>query len=149
MADSHWGPVDWRPQGTDARQKTTKSGRRWARGILLTIGGLTILGMISAMAVVVYGYSTTKLPAANAEFNTATTFVYYNDGKSELGNFAIQNRTPLSFAKMPETIKQASVAAENRTFWTDKGIDPKGILRAAFSNARGNSTQGAAHAAPF
>ena len=27
------------------------------------------------------------------------------------------------------------VAAENRTFWTDKGIDPKGILRAAFSNA--------------
>ena len=142
MADSHWGPVDWRPQGTDARQKTTKSGRRWARGILLTIGGLTILGMISAMAVVVYGYSTTKLPAANAEFNTATTFVYYNDGKSELGNFAIQNRTPLSFAKMPETIKQASVAAENRTFWTDKGISIRGMIRAAWKIARGQDVQG-------
>jgi membrane peptidoglycan carboxypeptidase len=142
MADSHWGPVDWRPQGTDARQKTTKSGRRWVRGILLTIGGLTILGMISAMAVVVYGYSTTKLPAANAEFNTATTFVYYNDGKSELGNFAIQNRTPLSFAKMPETIKQASVAAENRTFWTDKGISIRGMIRAAWKIARGQDVQG-------
>ena len=35
------------------------------------------------------------------------------------------------------------VAAENRTFWTDQGIDPKGILRAAFSNAQGNATQGA------
>ena len=35
------------------------------------------------------------------------------------------------------------VAAENRTFWTDNGIDPRGILRAAFSNAKGNSTQGA------
>jgi membrane peptidoglycan carboxypeptidase len=142
MADSHWGPVDWRPQGTDARQKTTKSGRRWVRGILLTIGGLTILGMISAMAVVVYGYSTTKLPAANAEFNTATTFVYYNDGKSELGDFAIQNRTPLSFAKMPETIKQASVAAENRTFWTDKGISIRGMIRAAWKIARGQDVQG-------
>jgi membrane peptidoglycan carboxypeptidase len=142
MADPHWGPVDWRPQGTDARQKTTKSGRRWVRGILLTIGGLTILGMISAMAVVVYGYSTTKLPAANAEFNTATTFVYYNDGKSELGNFAIQNRTPLSFAKMPETIKQASVAAENRTFWTDKGISIRGMIRAAWKIARGQDVQG-------
>jgi membrane peptidoglycan carboxypeptidase len=142
MADPHWGPVDWRPQGTDARQKTTKSGRRWARGILLTIGGLAILGMISAMAVVVYGYSTTKLPAANAEFNTATTFVYYNDGKSELGNFAIQNRTPLSFAKMPETIKQASVAAENRTFWTDKGISIRGMIRAAWKIARGQDVQG-------
>ncbi len=142
MADPHWGPVDWRPQGTGARQKTTKSGRRWVRGILLTIGGLTILGMISAMAVVVYGYSTTKLPAANAEFNTATTFVYYNDGKSELGNFAIQNRTPLSFDKMPETIKQASVAAENRTFWTDKGISIRGMIRAAWKIARNQDVQG-------
>jgi hypothetical protein len=32
---------------------------------------------------------------------------------------------------------------EDRTFWTNRGIDPKGIIRAAFSNARGNSTQGA------
>jgi membrane peptidoglycan carboxypeptidase len=98
--------------------------------------------MISAMAVVVYGYSTTKLPAANAEFNTANTFVYYNDGKSELGDFAIQNRTPLSFAKMPETIKQASVAAENRTFWTDKGISIRGMIRAAWKIARGQDVQG-------
>src|SRR5512132_2885176 len=142
MADPHWGPVDWRPQGTDAREKTTKSGRRWVRGILLTIGGLTILGLISAMAVVVYGYSTTKLPAANAEFKTATTFVYYNDGKSELGNFAIQNRTPLSFDKMPETLKQAAVAAENRTFWTDKGIAIRGMIRAAWTIARGGDVQG-------
>ena len=44
---------------------------------------------------------------------------------------------------MPQNIQDAVVAAENRTFWTDKGIDPKGILRAAFSNARGNATQGA------
>ena len=35
------------------------------------------------------------------------------------------------------------IAAEDRTFETNKGIDPKGILRAAFSNARGDSTQGA------
>ena len=35
------------------------------------------------------------------------------------------------------------IAAEDRTFYTNKGIDPKGILRAAFSNASGNATQGA------
>ena len=40
-------------------------------------------------------------------------------------------------------MQDAVVAAENQTFWTDKGIDPKGILRAAFSNARGNARQGA------
>ena len=40
-------------------------------------------------------------------------------------------------------MQDAVVAAENRTFWTDKGLDPKGILRAAFSNAQGNEQQGA------
>jgi membrane peptidoglycan carboxypeptidase len=142
MADPYWGPVEWRPQGTRARQKTVEPRRRWARGILITIGGLTLLGMVSAIAVVVYGYTTTKLPAANAEFNTATTFVYYNDGKSELGSFAIQNRTPLTFDKMPEAMQQAAVAAENRTFWTDQGISIRGMIRAAWKIARGQDMQG-------
>ena len=44
---------------------------------------------------------------------------------------------------MPQNVKDAVIAAENRSFWTDKGLDPKGILRAAFSNASGNSQQGA------
>jgi membrane peptidoglycan carboxypeptidase len=142
MADPYWGPVEERPQGSRARQKRTGRGKRWARGIFITIAALTILGMVSAFAVVGYGYSTTKLPAANAEFNTATTFVYYNDGKSELGDFAIQNRTPLTFDKMPETMKQAAVAAENRTFWTDKGISIRGMIRAAWTIARGGEVQG-------
>ncbi len=142
MADPHWGPVEEHPRGARTRRTTTRRGRRWARGIFITIGSLTLLGMISAIAVVAYGYSTTTLPAANADFKTATTFVYYNDGKSELGSFAIQNRTPLSFDKMPETMKQAAVAAENRTFWTDQGISIRGMIRAAWKIARGGDVQG-------
>jgi membrane peptidoglycan carboxypeptidase len=142
MADPYWGPVEERPQGTRARQKTKMPGHRWLRRILITIAALTVLGMVSAFAVVSYGYSTTKLPVANAEFNTATTFVYYNDGKSELGDFAIQNRTPLTFKQMPETMKQAAIAAENRTFWTDKGISIRGMVRAAWTIARGGDVQG-------
>ena len=44
---------------------------------------------------------------------------------------------------MPDDLQNAVVAAENRSFWSDNGIDPRGIVRAAFSNATGNSTQGA------
>ena len=110
--------------------------------MLITVGALAILGLISASAVVVIGYTTTTRPDANADFKTATTFVYYNDGKSDLGNFAIQNRTPLTFNKMPESMKQAAVAAENRTFWTDKGISIRGMVRAAWTIARGGDVQG-------
>ena len=42
-------------------------------------------------------------------------------------------RIPLS--DVPQNVQDAVVAAENRTFWTDHGIDPKGILRVAFSDA--------------
>jgi len=142
MADPHWGPVEEWPQGAGARRQTHGRGRRWARGILITIGALGVLGLISATAVVVIGYTTTTRPDANADFKTATTFVYYNDGKSELGSFAIQNRTPLTFDKMPETVQQAAVAAENRSFWTDKGISIRGMVRAAWKIARGGDVQG-------
>jgi membrane peptidoglycan carboxypeptidase len=142
MADPHWGPVEWHPQGARARRDTTGRGRKWARRALIGIGALTIFGLLSVTGVVVYGYTTTTRPDANADFKTATTFVYYNDGKSELGNFAIQNRTPLASDKIPASMAQAAVAAENRSFWTDKGISIRGMFRAAWKIARGGDVQG-------
>ena len=142
MADPHWGPVEWQPRGARARRDTSGRGRKWARGILITITALTVLGLVCVIGVVVFGYTTTTRPNANAEFKTATTFVYYNDGKSKLGSFAIQNRTPITFEKMPETMKRAAVAAENRSFWTDQGISIRGMVRAAWRIANGDEVQG-------
>lgn len=91
----------------------------------------------------VFAYQTTSIPDPNADFQTQTSFIYYADGKRQVGKFATQNRESVSLDDMPAELKDAVVAAENRSFWTDSGIDPKGIVRAAFSNAQGNSTQGA------
>ncbi len=44
---------------------------------------------------------------------------------------------------MPESAKSAVVAAEDRTFYTNRGIDIKGIVRAARNNATSDTTQGA------
>ena len=107
---------------------------------------LAIVGLSGALVVaagLVVLYNMTDIPDPNKDFQTQTSFVYYSDGKSDLGKFATQNRESISLKEMPQSIQDAVVAAENRTFWTDKGIDPKGILRAAFSNASGGSTQGA------
>ncbi|QZY30983.1 penicillin-binding protein [Nocardioides coralli] len=100
-------------------------------GTLLGVGSFVVL------------YQAIDVPDPNEDFETQTSFVYYSDGKAELGQFATQNRESINLDQMPATVKDAVVAAENRSFWTDRGIDPKGIIRAAFSNARGNSTQGA------
>ena len=55
----------------------------------------------------------------------------------------MQNREVIPYAEMPQNVKDAVVAAENHSFWTDNGIDLKGIVRAAFNNAAGNAAQGA------
>jgi membrane peptidoglycan carboxypeptidase len=119
-----------------SRRDRAKKVGKW----LLVVG--LVCTLLGAAAFVV-AYSVTDVPNPNEDFQTQTSFVYYNDGKTELGRYATQNRESISLDKMPQSIKDAVVAAENKSFWTDRGIDPKGILRAAFSNAQGNATQGA------
>ena len=117
--------------------------RLWRIGRWVIAAGLAFVLVLVVVAVVLY--KTIDIPSPNAAFQKETTFVYYADGKHQVGKFTAdnQNRSSLDYDQMPQNIKDAVVAAEDRTFWTNNGIDPKGIIRAAFSNARGNATQGA------
>ncbi len=110
-----------------------------AKWLLLLVLGLVLLGA----AAFAYGYLTTDIPDPNEDLTAQTSFIYYSDGKEEIGRFASQNRTSVPLSEVPDHVQQAVIAAEDRTFYSNQGVDPKGILRAAFSNARGNSTQGA------
>ena len=130
-----------RKGGNRARSAT---GGGWSWGRFFRIGLVTALVFVIIGALgFVYVYSSTTIPTPNKDFQTQTTNVYYKDGKTGLGRFVEQNRESIPFAQMPKHVRDAVVAAEDRTFWTNRGIDPKGILRAAFSNAKGGSTQGA------
>ena len=144
-----------RKAGNDGRGtpgKPGKPGSRTASGKprrslfrrLLLWGLLALLAcFVLGVAVFAIGYASTSIPDPNKDFQTQTTFVYYADGKHEIGRFANQNRTSIPLSDVPQHVQDAVIAAEDRTFETNKGIDPKGILRAAFSNASGGSTQGA------
>ena len=146
MAEPHWGPVDLKPAarnlGPEGGNSKRGRGRRVVGLVLKIIAALTLLGIVASVAVVFVAYRRTDLPDPNADFTTATTFVYYEDGKSELGSFAVQNRQPLEFADMPENAKNAVIAAENRSFWTDPGISFRGLVRSAYVIARGGELQG-------
>ncbi len=123
-----------RSAGPRSAPRTTRPGRKksplWARILLWTLGTLLTLGVIGS-GVVAYAYMTVKLPDPNSDFRTNTTFVYFNDGKTRLGSFQVQNRQSISYDQMPQNVKDAIVAAENRTFWTDPGISATGLFRAA------------------
>ncbi len=127
------------PRSRKARKPRRSWPRRLLRWTLLGLLGLILLGA----AAFAYGYMSIHIPDPNKDFQAQTTMVYYKDGKHVLGRFATQNRTSIPLADVPQHVQDAVIAAEDRTFYTNKGIDPKGIIRAAFNNAQGNATQGA------
>lgn len=136
-------PAPGKPTPSGARPKRPLTRKQRFRRVLKWFLLVCLAGVVTIAGLAVIAYNTTSIPDPNADFRTQTSYIYYADGKTKLGQFAEQNRDSISYDQMPQTVKDAVVAAEDRTFWTNHGIDPKGILRAAFSNAKGNSTQGA------
>lgn len=59
-------------------------------------------------------------------------FLLYED----LGEFSIRHR-PISYEELPECIINATVATEDRSFFTNPGFDLKAMLRAVWMNLRG------------
>ena len=121
-------------------------GRTVGRRILRVLKWLLIFGLVGAVILAGIGYfayRNTEIPDANKAFQAQSSFVYYSGGKGKIGRFAEQNRQSIPLADIPQAMQDAAIAAEDRTFYSNKGIDPQGIVRAAFSNAQGNSTQGA------
>jgi len=54
-----------------------------------------------------------------------------------------EHRTVINSQDIPDTVKQATVAAEDATFYTNHGLDFKGIARAAWRDiTRGKKTEG-------
>jgi membrane peptidoglycan carboxypeptidase len=134
-----------RADGPAKTRKPKRPGTTKRRLMRVLKWGLiaALVGSLLVISVFIYLYKTTSIPNPNKEFKTQTSFVFYSDGKTELGQYATQNRQIIPLSQMPQNLKDAAVAAEDRTFYTNHGIDPKGIIRAAFNDARGGATQGA------
>ncbi len=99
-----------------------------------------VVSLLAAVAIYVT-YKRIDIPDPNKDFQAETTTVYYSDGKHVLGQFELQNRESIDLAQMPQSLQDAVISAEDRTFETNQGIDLKGILRAAWHNLRSDGTE--------
>ncbi|MGA4506758.1 transglycosylase domain-containing protein [Propionibacteriaceae bacterium G1746] len=127
-----------------AKGPARKQSKAWKIiGRSFAVLGILVLVMALAttIAAIVF-YQRTTLPDPNKDFSTNTTFIHYNDGTTKMGNFAVQNRQTVPYDQMNQNIKDAVIAAENRSFWTDRGISPSGIARSALSIIRGGEITG-------
>jgi membrane peptidoglycan carboxypeptidase len=107
------------------------------------ISAVAVLAMLSGVLVAVGLYYVDSVPTPEQLDLPESTTVYYADGKTPMAKLGVENRTILRFDEMNDAVKQAIVAAEDRTFWTNKGVDFRSVLRAAWNNLTGGKTQGA------
>jgi membrane peptidoglycan carboxypeptidase len=112
---------------------------------VLFIGGTAVgtgAGLLAA-----YDYFSTGLPDPHILDGIqmpASTYVYDRTGTQLLARFECENREEVHFAEIPDYVVNATVAAEDRTFWTNDGIDYTAVARAALANLKaGSIVQGA------
>ena len=125
-----------------------------ALAILVFGSVLAILGAVafSALTVMnVYADYAKNLPqpekiSQQASTQFKTTKIYDRTGKVvlyELFDPTGGNRTNVSLDKISPFLINATISLEDKTFWTNEGVDYMGMVRAVYNMTRGQQLQGA------
>ncbi len=93
--------------------------------IVLTTGAG--LGFLTASIQTMPNLSQEMRPAASSQF-------FDIQGRLITTTQSVENRLPISIKKVPKNLQNAFVAAEDARFYQHIGIDPRGILRAVWTN---------------
>jgi membrane peptidoglycan carboxypeptidase len=129
-----------RAQAERAQEDTAKPRLRRRDKVLAWLAVALLLSGFGIAAGTFYVDSVT--PPDQLPLPESTT-VYYADGRTPMAKLGTENRTILKFDEMNDAVKDAVVAAEDQSFWSNEGIDLGGIVRAAWNNVTGGATQGA------
>ncbi len=133
---------------SEGHKKPKPESRRgkahWALRLLGWLLALMFLGVICVAATFFIGYKMTDIPDPNRDFQTNTSLVFYGnmENRQKLGQFSAQNRMSVDLKTVPQYVQNAHIAAEDRTFWTNPGIEPTAMARAAWNISRGRDLQG-------
>ena len=98
-------------------------------------------GFIAGSVLFALAYFTVDIPDANAYVNSQSTIIQYSNGE-EIGRVGTQNRQIVPLAKIPLNVRHAVLAAEDKSFYSNRAFSVTGILRAVLNNLKGGSLQG-------
>src|SRR5215470_18232573 len=123
-------------------QRRTLLSRFWLPAVLLlalAAGGLT--GIILAYQLN-YSQAASEVAALATYRPSVVTRIYADDGKTVIGEFALEKRIPLKYEEIPPNVKNAILAVEDARFYDHVGIDPIRIIGAAWNNLTKDRVEG-------
>jgi penicillin-binding protein 1A len=118
------------------RRRRNKGGP--ARPLFLALGVLTTFAALAGLAAVGWVVSVANsgptLDQIKPQDQGAASVIYAADG-SRLGFISSDVlRTPITGSQIPQVVRDATVAIEDRRFFEHKGVDFEGVVRAAVKN---------------
>ena len=139
-AASHGGGGNGRGGGRGNGPRRGKvKGSWWRHWTWRKVLGLAAAGfgglILLCVAGVSYAYARTAVPTdvSQAAMQQQST-VYFSDGTSVVGTFGNTDRQLLQYSQISPLMRDAVVAAEDRSFYTEGGVSPKGIVRAGYED---------------
>ncbi|GAA3297176.1 hypothetical protein GCM10020295_29050 [Streptomyces cinereospinus] len=108
----------------------------WKR-VLGTFLGLCLLGIGGFVLL----YLLVPVPEGNAAAKLQSNVYKYGDG-TVLARDGEVNREVVDLAEVPKDVQRTFVAAENKTFYQDSGVDLKGTARGLVNTLSGKGAQG-------
>lgn len=116
------------------------------RTVVILVIGLPLLASATAAAgfgLLLFSSLPGTVPEEKPTPVSRPTFIYDAQGNEIAVLREFDLTVPMTRDDVPEVLKDAVVASEDRKFWTHKGIDPEGLIRAAIANYReGEVVQG-------
>lgn len=114
--------------------------------MLKILGVLILLGVLAVGSLFAYyRRDLDSIRPSELAKRVQTTITRYYDRNGELlwedkgdGDY----KQVVKSKQLSKNLKHATIAIEDRDFYKHRGISPSGLVRAAYNNARGGSTQG-------
>src|SRR2546428_731393 len=123
------------------RRFAPPSGRqRWLRRVLMLIGLVALVAERAGGVTALWAF--TLLPRSLPSVSALETFQplqgtkVYDDNDELLTELHVERRIFVPLAHIPQTLRDAVIATEDRRFYSHFGIDPIGVARAVWQNYR-------------
>jgi len=141
----YMGKYNNRQLSKRASQRRQYKKQRLLLYFLSFVVGITILGFIATFALFAWFAKDLPSPGKLSESSENSTIFYDRDGEILYEMYKDKNRVPISLNDVSDHMKKATIAIEDKSFYTHKGISESGILRAFLTivlkgNIQGGST---------
>jgi len=105
---------------------------KWFKRMIFAFIAMGLLGLISLTAIYLHLKSSLPSVAAIKEIKLQVPLKIYSADGQLISQYGKKRRIPLTIDEVPKHLKEAFIATEDRRFYSHMGIDPIGIIRAAY-----------------